>query len=229
VTAVIDGGVPAEPQASPGEVERALAAIAADRNQLRMALERIASYAAGTATKQMIGTTARRALDNSQSGAPQPAPELVHVTTLGLDACATPGAVYTTHITDAGLTAEVNFGRNLNLDTDSAEELETAVHVGLELALAPHFGYVPDSTPIGEWADPENPVTGRTPGGAAAFELAAIEQLQADLREAQHAARVRAEVVTDMLTVFRPSGSGMTARVGQVQIAKWRDRAGLPS
>jgi hypothetical protein len=31
---------------------------------------------------------------------------------------------------------------------------------------------VPDSTPIGEWPDPENPVTGRTPGAAAAAESA---------------------------------------------------------
>jgi hypothetical protein len=36
-------------------------------------------------------------------------------------------------------------------------------------------------------------------------------------------------VITDMLAAFSPSGSGHTARVGQVQIAKWRTRAGLTS
>jgi hypothetical protein len=35
------------------------------------------------------------------------------------------------------------------------------------------------------------------------------------------------ELVTDILGVFGPSGSGMTARVGREQIRKWRTRAGL--
>lgn len=34
-------------------------------------------------------------------------------------------------------------------------------------------------------------------------------------------------VIADILGHFGPSGSGHTARVGQVQIAKWRTRAGL--
>ena len=36
------------------------------------------------------------------------------------------------------------------------------------------------------------------------------------------------ELVVDMLTAFTVTGSGHSARVGQVQIAKWRKRAGLP-
>jgi hypothetical protein len=35
------------------------------------------------------------------------------------------------------------------------------------------------------------------------------------------------ELVAEILGHFGPSGSGCTARVGQVQIAKWRTRAGL--
>jgi hypothetical protein len=34
-------------------------------------------------------------------------------------------------------------------------------------------------------------------------------------------------LVAEILAVFGPSGSGMTARVGQVQIAKWGARAGI--
>jgi len=34
-------------------------------------------------------------------------------------------------------------------------------------------------------------------------------------------------MVAEILAVFLPSGSGHTARVGQVQIRKWRERAGL--
>jgi hypothetical protein len=36
-------------------------------------------------------------------------------------------------------------------------------------------------------------------------------------------------VVAEILDAFGPSGSGHTARVGMVQIAKWRTRAGLTS
>jgi len=35
------------------------------------------------------------------------------------------------------------------------------------------------------------------------------------------------KLVAEILSVFGPTGSGHTARVGQVQIAKWRRRAGL--
>ena len=35
------------------------------------------------------------------------------------------------------------------------------------------------------------------------------------------------ELVAEILSHFGPSGSGHTARVGQVQIAKWSKRAGL--
>lgn len=46
----------------------------------REALQVIAGYAAGTATKQMIATTARRALDNLSRGAERPVPELLDET-----------------------------------------------------------------------------------------------------------------------------------------------------
>jgi len=77
-----------EPQPGPSraELETAmaveLAKLAAERNQYRIALERISGYAAGTATKRMIGDTARKALDQSeplQAPKPQPAPELAQV------------------------------------------------------------------------------------------------------------------------------------------------------
>jgi len=35
------------------------------------------------------------------------------------------------------------------------------------------------------------------------------------------------DLIDEILGHFGPSGSGHTARVGQVQIAKWRTRAGL--
>jgi hypothetical protein len=47
-------------------------------------------------------------------------------------------------------------------------------------------------------------------------------------RVSETADQLRA-VITEMLAAFSPSGSGHTARVGQVQIAKWRTRAGLTS
>jgi hypothetical protein len=53
----------------------------------------------------------------------------------------------------------------------------------------------------------------------------AAPELAAAMRES----RLRAEVITEILAAFSPSGSGHTARVGQVQIAKWRTRAGLTS
>lgn len=51
-----------EAQAAP---DLELAGIIADRNQFRIALERIAGMAAGTATKRQIGDTARRALEST--------------------------------------------------------------------------------------------------------------------------------------------------------------------
>jgi acetolactate synthase small subunit len=48
------------------------------------------------------------------------------------------------------------------------------------------------------------------------------DQLTADLTGTR-------TVLTEILDAFGPSGSGHTARVGMVQIAKWRTRAGLTS
>jgi hypothetical protein len=60
---------------------------------------------------------------------------------------------------------------------------------------------------------------------AAAAELAARQP--AELAAAMGETRQLRELVTDILGVFGPSGSGMTARVGREQIRKWRTRAGL--
>lgn len=67
---------------------------------------------------------------------------------------------------------------------------------------------------------------------AAAAELAAVAARSAARQPAELAAamgetRQLRELVTDILGVFGPSGSGMTARVGREQIRKWRTRAGL--
>lgn len=48
-------------------------------------------------------------------------------------------------------------------------------------------------------------------------------------KPAPELAEVRRAVIIEILAAFSPSGSGHTARVGMVQIAKWRTRAGLTS
>jgi hypothetical protein len=63
----------------------------------------------------------------------------------------------------------------------------------------------------------------RTVFAGAAPEPQPAPELAAAMRES----RIRAEVINDILSHFGPSGSGHTARVGQVQIAKWRAQAGL--
>jgi hypothetical protein len=55
---------------------------------------------------------------------------------------------------------------------------------------------------------------------------ARVSEVVADRERERDEARA---VVADMLDCFSPSGSGHTARVGQVQITKWRTRAGLTS
>jgi len=52
-------------------------------------------------------------------------------------------------------------------------------------------------------------------------------QLTIDRDLARHDAATLRELTAEILDHFGPSGSGHTARVGQVQIAKWRTRAGL--
>jgi hypothetical protein len=57
-----------------------------------------------------------------------------------------------------------------------------------------------------------------------------VRHLEAEIAEQPpELAEVRRAVIIDMLAAFSPSGSGCTARVGMVQIAKWRTRAGLTS
>jgi hypothetical protein len=63
----------------------------------------------------------------------------------------------------------------------------------------------------------------RTVFAGAAPEPQPAPELAAAMRES----RIRAEVINDILSRFGPSGSGHTARVGQVQIGKWRAQAGL--
>jgi hypothetical protein len=78
---------------------------------------------------------------------------------------------------------------------------------------------VPDSTPLEEWPDPENPVTGRTPGltPVEAARLAVAEEWQPRVDEAR-------EVVAEMLKVLAEYGEGGEHND---QIVAWRDRAGL--
>lgn len=51
--------------------------------------------------------------------------------------------------------------------------------------------------------------------------------LTAQLAAAEAYAAECQGLVAEILDHFGPSGSGHTARVGQVQIARWRERAGL--
>ena len=60
-------------------------------------------------------------------------------------------------------------------------------------------------------------------GASAAITAGAPAELAAAMAETRQLRQVTAEV----LAVFLPSGSGHTARVGQVQIRKWRQRAGI--
>jgi hypothetical protein len=83
---------------------------------------------------------------------------------------------------------------------------------------------VPDSTPVGEWPDPENPVTGRTPGAAAAPELAAVVRALDIARDEITGLR---NLAADILGEFKASGDGHRARIGQVGYARWVQRAGL--
>jgi hypothetical protein len=88
-----------------------------------------------------------------------------------------------------------------------------------ELAAHCHFGQKLCTCPedCGCWH--AEPVAVVAPKDAVAPELAA----------AMAESRTRAEVIEDMLSRFTPSGSGHSARVGQIQIARWRTRAGLTS
>ena len=75
----------------------------------------------------------------------------------------------------------------------------------------------------------------QTGAEAVAAHLGALEctplpapQPERELAAAMAETRELRELVVDMLTAFTVTGSGRSARVGQVQIAKWRKRAGLP-
>lgn len=56
---------------------------------------------------------------------------------------------------------------------------------------------------------------------------AAQPQPAPELAAAMAETRELRQLVIDMLTAFTATGSGHSARVGQVQIARWRKRAGL--
>lgn len=62
---------------------------------------------------------------------------------------------------------------------------------------------------------------------AIATERARAAQLTIDRDLARYDASTLRALVAEILGVFGPSGSGHTARVGQIQIAKWKKRAGL--
>ena len=53
-------------------------------------------------------------------------------------------------------------------------------------------------------------------------------QVAPELTAAIQEAEQLRDIIKDILSRFGPSGSGHSARVGQVQIAKWRRAAGLP-
>ena len=57
--------------------------------------------------------------------------------------------------------------------------------------------------------------------------VASRDSVAPELAAAMAESRELRALVAEILGVFGPSGSGHTARVGQVQIAKWRERAGL--
>lgn len=79
--------------------------------------------------------------------------------------------------------------------------------------------------PGATWAD----LDARIVAHAAECHAAAQPQPAPELAAAMTESRALRAVITEILDAFSPSGSGHTARVGQVQIAKWRTRAGLTS
>jgi hypothetical protein len=112
-------------------------------------------------------------------------------------------------------------------DTKQAVLLRTGCDGGvLVLALAPDA----DRQRVTEIGDDL-----RTASGLKAVivaDVAAVKawhphDIPAELGAAMAETRQLRGLVAEILGHFGPSGSGHTARVGQVQIAKWRDRAGL--
>lgn len=53
--------------------------------------------------------------------------------------CQTSGAMFHTEINNLGITASVDFGKEINLTENQAEVLEANIHNALELVLAPFF------------------------------------------------------------------------------------------
>lgn len=68
----------------------------------------------------------------------QPAPGLV-VATFGYDSCLTPDAVYATYIGTERLSVTVDYGRELPISEDEAEDLDARVHRALERELARYW------------------------------------------------------------------------------------------
>jgi hypothetical protein len=91
-----------------------------------------------------------------------------------------------------------------------------------EIAMRIAAASVPDSTPIDEWPDPDNPVTGRTPGASAEPDTARALDLARD-----EITSVR-NVLARVLGEFKRSGSGHSARLGQMTIARAYRDGGLP-
>ena len=57
--------------------------------------------------------------------------------------CSTPGAIYSTTITDSTIEVKVDLARTFNLSEDEAKQLERNLHNAVELALAPLFARYP--------------------------------------------------------------------------------------
>lgn len=111
-------------------------------------------------------------------------------------------------------------------ETPGRAAYEAAVRVMLDGDT--EAGRIPDDGPDFAW-DAIGSLE-RASWEAAAQAVIAAQQPQPapELAAAMAETRGLRELVTDMLTTFTATGSGHAARVGQVQIAKWRERAGLP-
>lgn len=107
---------------------------------------------------------------------------------------------------------------------------------------------VPDSTPLDEWPDPENPITGRTPGAAATVDItgevltAAVQgkrillqlgggnvpQPAPELTAAMAETRELRKVITELLGMFRAVSGGWGARTSSSRLRKIAERVAVP-
>lgn len=72
------------------------------------------------------------------------------------------------------------------------------------------------------------PTPAVTVNGQPVPETTGTRMVAPELAASMAETRLLRELLDEVLGHFTPTGSGHAARVGQVQIAKWRKRAGLP-